>query len=699
LVVVDVFAKKALSLDARRALGAALWEARDLYSRSVTPSHLLVALFYVDREIAGRLQCFGTSVKFVRKVLMTKNTRDNLQQIEPVISHPLEQLIDEAIARAKSLGSDRAYPCHLFRALLTDATWSVQVFELLTRFKIDIDQLRMTADLMVKVFEPPPVSNPMELALDDGVAPHATAEPPVRRVRHPSDYFNDSARRLFESAYRFAEEDGDDFIELSHVLRAFVAVEDPEVVALLEMSNLRQLFARIGLRVVWSMASVKNAESSDRILDFSKETFEILTIAFKESRLYSRELIEARDVLLAILSTHDVGHLLAGGEMSQVSELSKNVLQKFRQYRSRRSDTSIVEDDLENREIVVSKRTYSVLSFAKECATKSRSPMVLPAHLMLGILKEAELSETRFVQERQADLAELRQLLMRRQGFPANTECGDVEIAHFGAAACHILRAARSEARRLRIVTVDLHHLTLAFMRTNVDLLNELSEVAKFNVEALRKRVEFCMLMQHHQSLSTTSVILSLSSLDSEIVLDGEPTIAAFGKTVLGRRDIERMLSQRSEFLISLARDESRRLAQSEVTLETLAIALIEETSSFRPELFGELGVEPLEVRDKLRSASRKVSKRSAGWRDLNDHCWRVLTNAFAIARRWRSTKIEPEHIFIALANESDRLSQYIFDALDIEAGEVKQVLLAIIREQYQRDMLALEDSTASSAT
>lgn len=706
--MLDAFANKALSEDAHDILDRAFEEARLLNAQTVSSIHLLLVFF--DGKAAKYLRLFGKPLHDIRDAIKDATKAKSIEG-DPTIDEELYELVNEAIRRASLYGLEKAYTCHLFRALMTDATWSDKAFALMKMLKLDIDQHRLEADLRVKVFTPEVaevsaggVETENKTESESVVAAAASlnessevTQAPARKLPfydNPSDYFSDATRELLQAAYRYAEDDRGSLVELSHLLRAFVYTSDPTISKLFTTCELRQAFARIALRV---QSPLSTAGEPLEDLDFSTDVHLIIGTAFKDSRLFLRDKIEPRDVLLAILSEYETRSLCAAFEFDEVNGLLQAARRQILDHsESRETDQATTyEGHMGDAILYLTKRAYSVLVFAKESALQSRSPIILPAHLMLGVLRQAEHSEAGFVLARAADVLKVRELLDRRYGLGVASEHGAEKLAHFGYFARNVLRDARFQAKQMNIHTVDLHHLALALIRHAPDLVAEMSVVADLNVIALRKRIESCMMLQHQQWTNLGAAILQISNLDSEIFVDSDALDENLEHSSLSSRTlIERVLSPRSESAISTARVEATLLAQSEITLETLMLGLLDEISRDKPAIIWELGIDLKDVKQRLRLTSVRNAKRRNSQRRLNHHCWVILEYALEMARKWRAVAIDPEHILLALTNQSSGFARLVFETVNLDAHELQKPLMPIIREQFERTKADLETST-----
>ncbi|HEY9754042.1 MAG TPA: Clp protease N-terminal domain-containing protein, partial [Oculatellaceae cyanobacterium] len=521
--MLDAFANKALSRDAHDILDRAFEEARLLNAQTVSSIHLLLVFFDENGKAAKYLKLFGKPLNDIRDAIKDASKAKSIEG-DPTIDEELYELVNEAIRRASLYGLERAYTCHLFRALMTDATWSDKAFALMQTLKLDIDQHRLEADLRVKVFLPEVAQmstvhaetetrteseSVVAAAASHNESNEVTQAPPRKLpfYENPSDYFSDATRALLQAAYRYAEDDRGSLVELSHLLRAFVYTSDSTISKLFTTGELRQTFARIALRVQSPLStSLEPLED----LGFSTDVHLIIGTAFKDSRLFLREKIEPRDILLAIFSGYETRSLCAAFEFDELNGLIQTARRQLLAHSEscEADQATTYERDMGDATLYLTKRAYSVLVFAKESALQSKSPIILPAHLMFGVLRQAEHSEAGFVLARAADVLKVRELLDRRYGLGVASEQGAGKLAHFGCFARNVLRDARFQAKQMNIHTVDLHHLALALIRHAPDLVAEMSVVADLNVIALRKRIESCMMLQHQQWTNLGAAIL-----------------------------------------------------------------------------------------------------------------------------------------------------------------------------------------------
>ncbi|HEY9753809.1 MAG TPA: Clp protease N-terminal domain-containing protein, partial [Oculatellaceae cyanobacterium] len=190
------------------------------------------------------------------------------------------------------------------------------------------------------------------------------------------------------------------------------------------------------------------------------------------------------------------------------------------------------------------------------------------------------------------------------------------------------------------------------------------------------------------------AAILQISNLDNEVIVEPDAVDENLERSELSSRAlIERALSPRSESAMSTARDEAIMLAQSEITLEALMLGLLDEISRDKPAIVWELGIDLKDVKQRLRFCYVRNAKRRNSQRKLNHHCWVILEYALEMARKWRAVAIDPEHILLALTNQSSGFARLVFEAVNLDAHELQKSIMPIIREQFERTKADLETS------
>jgi ATP-dependent Clp protease ATP-binding subunit ClpA len=693
-----VFSK--ISIKLKNTIVVAQSEAYQMGHISVAPEHFILALAIGKDEVGLVLHQQGVDPDALRKLIWKDTSSFERTIVDIQLDMKANVMMKVASDFVDWNTLDEVTTAHVLKALLLEHA-ICSVVEMLKSLNVDLETLRRRTEIILKLLErpaaDPSVVAPSPQGGDDAASsfspdfaqsPGATQGVPVATESKLSvkDVFDDASIKVIQTAQNSARLLGHSVVRVDHLLCAFVNLG-------FWRESVAEMTSHVRDEHQLSVNMVTTDSPDDSPLDFAGETRSVLVAARELAKLSSTGLIEPMMILYAIACECSPA-LFNDAAHDKLRELSQKLRQDVVDELENRNIANIREDYLhfpdrgrlpdesqqESPCLLLTERLIRVLRFAKAEAMLSRQIVQAP-HLVLAMIRESLFSEISVVARRELEIENLRAAVCRANDIftrPINMVAQN-SVLKLAPRSRGLLLLARDKARELRVPYIDLNHLALALLEAE-DWLRPLIQTSEFtNATALAKTLKQCSLHQHHQlqsGFSTHTSSVGLPMTLNEIDDDIEPWLPP-GPLPLAKKSIEELLNSRSEIVMGFAVLESKRFGHSQISIETIMLGLLYETFGPSYDVFTLLGLNLEDARKIFASCCDRISERTATFRPLSRNASRIMERAWTIAELMKSTRIAPEHILLAIAEESEGVASFVCDALAIDGHTLRADIIA----------------------
>lgn len=648
-------------------------EAQRLSCETVTPGHVLLALTQGTDEIALLLHQQGVNPEVVRQMLPAGICSDERAIVDIEFSSEARVLMNLASAFSDADKLKEVTNAHVLKALLLEHAICSGV-GILQSLNVDLQALHRRTVIILKLTqrqEEPHATPVLDTAHEANSSGDESAT--GQSTLSVADVFDDASVLVIETARNTAKALGHSSVRLDHLLSAFLHLG-------FYREYVSEIISHAGDEYLLGINSITSDVSENALIDFSLETKSLLIAARELRNISRRKFIEPIMLLQAMTKQCSCYYLFENADRDKVWQLSERMRQE-------------VIDEIEKREIalidgateqgttslIFTERLIRVLRFAKAEAVETRQPLVAPSHLVLAMIRESFFSEIAFVADRQFDVEKLRAEISREHSELA-VQIGFVKppsvIGLSPRSRWHLL-LARDKAHELRVNYIDLNHLAISLLATENWLRDLVQSCTSTTPFALAKRLQLCSLQQHHALMgprttdsSSIALPMSLDEVDEQLEPWPPPGKPSEEKGIRDR------LNRRSESVLRSAAHEARKFGHSQISIETIMLGLLYETFGPICDVFSTLGLNALESGEILASCCDRISERAAAQRPLSRNALRLMERAWSFAQLMKSNRIEPEHILLAIAEESDGVASFVCEALKIDGNILRAELI-----------------------
>ncbi|MEI8377038.1 MAG: Clp protease N-terminal domain-containing protein [bacterium] len=134
--------------------------------------------------------------------------------------------------------------------------------------------------------------------------------------------------------------------------------------------------------------------------------------------------------------------------------------------------------------------------------------------------------------------------------------------------------------------------------------------------------------------------------------------------------------------ILSLAKEEARRLAHQLLGTELILLGTLEEGSGIGAIVLSELGVTIKDVRLEIEKILGFGSEYEANEIYYTTRAKRLLEMAWIEAKKYKKPKIESEHILLAIIKLKDCIAMKVLNNLGVDAIEIRQGVLSKINQE-----------------
>ena len=427
---------------------------------------------------------------------------------------------------------------------------------------------------------------------------------------------------------------------------------------------------------------------------FNQETMEIVARARSLAAELGSRKVTMRDLFLALIESiaKKSCRCSLAISMAQATELRhhyyQSVQRKSVQHKPLKPKPSVpatAKDKPTSSSIAmtVAFQVLSLLNEAKEEAQWEGATEVTNVHLLKAWLKSAVIPEEPVSEMRTAVLEELERLPVntlsqQQKGKDIGTDysitsTNPADSVKFSDGIRATLSLSADEAANLGDWIIQTNHIMLAMIDQDLPIINEIFTSSGSGKDVVRRRLNWCNDW-HRRSVNLGPVVhINMSELDSFVERERWPK--------LDRTPIYlKALSISSKRLLHQATKESVSNGSSDVGVEHFAIALSNLVSgrfamtnqvlcelNGRESSSGKLDVDKtLLPRGSKRACQQKLSP--------NSH--KLLQEAWWHAQSFGRHTVEPEHILLAIATESQGIAFVACGILDIDGHKLADQLL-----------------------
>jgi Clp amino terminal domain, pathogenicity island component len=303
---------------------------------------------------------------------------------------------------------------------------------------------------------------------------------------------------------------------------------------------------------------------------------------------------------------------------------------------------------------------------------------------VLGLLREASISEMRFVTDRDFEVEKLRMSICRWHNIfiDSNAVVDARSMIRFAPESRVILVLARDKASQLKVPCIDLNHLALALLEAQGWLRDLVEGFTGSIPRAIVRRLERCSSSQHLElnssnasCHSTIELTVSFDEIDDQIELWSDIKATPAIGTIVDR------LNKRSEVVFEHAILESKKLCCSKISVETIMLGLLSETFGPTYDVFTLLDLNLINSRKILAASCRLGSTRTVGSGTLSANALRLMEHAWQFAQLLKMNRIEPEHIVLAIAEEENGVAFFVCEALAIRGSMLRAEVITAMNK------------------
>ena len=697
---------KPFSVELKNTKLIAQTEAYRLTYVTVTPEHVLLALASGKDQVGLLLNQQGVDPDVVRKLLPVGSGFNDRPIADIEFSGTARVLMNMASNIGDSDDLKELTNAHLLQALLLEHA-VCSVVELLKALGADLHTLRRRTDIILKLSSRSAIGLK---AADASNSESANVPGPERsEVANTvsklavTDVFNDASISVIETARNAARALKDPLVRLDHLLMAFVKLGFWRDYVYEMISFVRDEHS---LRV--NLITADGDEDSP--IDFADEVKDVFITAREQANKGSG-LVEPLILLYGMAWRKSPGFFRMDDdvrlehytqklrrEILGLNENDKLSVVKEASLDSLSPAAASEQSGQEPVSLMFTGRLLRVLQFAKSIAIVSHSPLVEPSHLVLAVIRESFLSEIAFVKRRELDVQQLQAAVCRDRDIftrPVNVDAVPYAI-RLSPRSRGLLLLARDQAHELRLPYIDLNHLVIALLEAE-DWLRPLIANSEFsNANALVKLLKQCSLQQHYKLERTSAASDSPEFLHLTLdEVDGLESSSPLGLNDATKNGIEDRLNRRSQVVMGYAVEASRKLKHSQISIETIMLGLLYETFGTTFDVFTVLGLSLLDAHDVIASTCcERISDRTAALRPLSRNSSKLMERAWNFAQLMKSDRIAPEHILLAIAEESKGVASFVCEALMIDGQRLRaELITAMNTPKKDSDPLPVDQS------
>jgi ATP-dependent Clp protease ATP-binding subunit ClpA len=643
-------------------------------------------------EIAYLLQFAGLSAASARYVIEKSEGDEPGQKFQFSVS--AVNALFTAGTQVIKYEHDKLLPIHLLWALAVNDDSNDEAIRLLKDLRVDSLTLSRKVDAYLKLSlgYGLRIGEPKELEVttvdkrefEARETEYAERRPPSARRRSGAgitDWFEPEAMELVYAAQELARNSGVVTIGVPHILWAMLAESNtPASSAVERVIDVQELKRRL-------LEEGEHPQVSSDPAIFTEQLQKALEFAWRSA--HSKEKISIEHIISGtidfIIKNDDLAllslRLRSANETMRWAAL--DVVRAFFNVKEVPPTTEQPEATIAEpgQSVLVTNRVLRVLHIALHEATMAEHDQVYPAHVVLGLLNEAERSEVEFVNSRAVEFDSMRaQLIDMLESCKSNLTSRSGHVV-FGEQVSQLLARAWQIAQNYRGKAIDINHLALSFLDLHDQQIKDiLRQQWSFSEVALRRRLQWCILWQQQRQLPMLIESILLADIAASFpVLN--PVQTNERQTFLLRR-----LGSASISLLSRAERESRRLHQQFVGIEHIVLAVLREDFGPMTQIFYEEQLLSPDDLNRLEQNLPRGNARTAQGRALSRNAVRIIEESWLLAQRHKQRLIQPEHIVLAIANQDCGLASLIFDSLNIDSTALRESLLALLANGEQCD-------------
>ena len=659
----------------------------------VAPAHVLIALALSKEEVGLVLHQQGVDPDAVRN-LISEGTCWSERLIQNIAydDHAREMAV-LALDFSTADKLPEVSNAHILKALLVeDARCSV--VEMLKSLDVDLETLRRRTEIILKLSNRP--DSVEATKLPESVRPVAALQNESTSSESKlaiHDVFDDATVSVMKIAQGTARALGDSLVRLDHLLAAFGVLG-------FWRQHVDEIMTFVRSEHLLSANLIAASVDDDSPIEFADDIKDVLLVARELSKVNTRGLIEPVMMLYGMVKMGSP-RFFKDNQGDRLWQFAASIRQEILNEFEARNKALISEAYknfpfpgqageqplLEPVYLMLTERLVRVLRIAKAEAELLHHPFVEAPHLVLAMIRESFFSEVKFVKDREIDVEKLKEDVSRvcEALTPSVTLDELSSTIKLAPKSRGLLLLARDQARELRLSYIDLNHLAIALLEAE-DWLRPLVADSKFsNAAALVKRLKQCSFLQHHvlQGERGSSDLpvwqtLTLDDIDARL----EPySLEASRLLPAAAISIEERLDPRARVVMGYAVEESRKFGHSRISIATIMLGLLYETFGPTFQVFNVLDLNLLESRQILAVFSGRNSVRAAALRPLSHNALRVMECGWRFAQLMKSNLIAPEHILLAMAEESEGVASFVCEALSIDGKVLRTELIAAMNE------------------
>ena len=136
--------------------------------------------------------------------------------------------------------------------------------------------------------------------------------------------------------------------------------------------------------------------------------------------------------------------------------------------------------------------------------------------------------------------------------------------------------------------------------------------------------------------------------------------------------------------IIKLAKEEARRLGYNVVGTELILLGILGEGTQIGAKVLKDLGITVKDVRQEVENIIGFGSEYQAKDISFTPRAKKLLEVAWTKAKKYNRTRIESEHLLLAITSEKDCIAMKVLENLGVDVVEIKQGILKEIEKISQ---------------
>jgi len=136
--------------------------------------------------------------------------------------------------------------------------------------------------------------------------------------------------------------------------------------------------------------------------------------------------------------------------------------------------------------------------------------------------------------------------------------------------------------------------------------------------------------------------------------------------------------------IIKLAKEEARRLGHNVVGTELILLGILGEGTQIGAKVLKDLGITVKDVRQEVENIIGFGSEYQAKDISFTPRAKKLLEVAWTKAKKYNRTRIESEHLLLAITSEKDCIAMKVLENLGVDVVEIKQGILKEIEKISQ---------------